>query len=104
MENNELQQSFSKEIKDKQMLSLQNEQLQFKLKQNTEVVNALAANMSDFHDVSGERAARCPFRLWCCWHGVCVAWAKLESDVDCFVAAILNASIVNGITPDRSRR
>lgn len=34
------------------MLSLQNEQLQFKLKQNTEVVNVLAANMSDFHDVS----------------------------------------------------
>ena len=53
-ENNELQQSFSKESKEKQMLSLQNEQLQFKLKQNTEVVNALAANMSDFHDVSGE--------------------------------------------------
>ncbi|KAE8751929.1 hypothetical protein FOCC_FOCC001406 [Frankliniella occidentalis] len=51
-ENSELHQSFSKEIKEKQMLSLQNEQLQFKLKQNTEVVNALAANMSDFHDVS----------------------------------------------------
>ncbi|KAK3909115.1 Microtubule-associated tumor suppressor candidate 2 [Frankliniella fusca] len=56
-ENSELHQSFSKEIKEKQMLSLQNEQLQFKLKQNTEVVNALAANMSDFHDVSAIMSA-----------------------------------------------